>query len=132
MDFYESFLLSRFDLSVLQIQLCLFCLLILKLFLLIDYSMVWNIPHIQHATSTKETQKFSSFLHKNKTLKNTLHITCHGYINNHQSPFIGPIKIDRKCLKKYPLGPWRSRNTYFHRNCWKKTLIIGRMPWIFQ
>jgi len=28
---------------------------------------------------------------------------CHGYINNHQSPFIGPIKIDQKCENYPPL-----------------------------
>ena len=37
-------------------------------------------------------------------------------INNHQSPFIGPIKIDQKCEKLPPLdhgGP-KMKFTYFH------------------
>ena len=37
--------------------------------------------------------------------KNTLnwYITRHGYINIHHSPFIGPIKINRKFWKITPL-----------------------------
>ena len=37
-------------------------------------------------------------------------------INNHQSPFIGPTKIDKKCEKLPPLdhgGP-KMKFTYFH------------------
>ena len=47
--------------------------------------------------------------------KNTLnwYITCHGYINNHQSPFIGPIKINLQFWKITPLGSWRYWNEMY-------------------
>ena len=46
---------------------------------------------------------------------NTLnwYITCHGYINIHHSPFIGPIKINRTFWKITPLGSWRSWNEMY-------------------
>ena len=52
--------------------------------------------------------------------KNTLnwYITCHGYINIHHSPFICPIKINRKFWKDHEGS--EIKFTYFHRNCWKK------------
>merc|ERR1712115_626335 len=55
-------------------------------------------------------------------------ITCHGYINIHHSPFIGPIKINRNFDKLPPLdhgGP-EMKCAYFHRNCWKKVAYNDR------
>ena len=48
---------------------------------------------------------FLSFYLKKKPTLNW-YITCHGYINIHHSPFIGPIKIT-------PLGSWRSWNEMY-------------------
>ena len=28
-------------------------------------------------------------------------VTCHGFISNHESPFMGPIKIDQRNVKHY-------------------------------
>ena len=41
---------------------------------------------------------------------------------NHQSPFIGPIKVDQKCEKLPPLahGGLEMKFTYSHQNCRKK------------
>ena len=57
--------------------------------------------------------------------KNTLdwYITCHGYINNHRSPFIGPIKMYRKFEKLPSLDSGHPEMkcllfSYFHRDCW--------------
>ena len=36
-----------------------------------------------------------------------------GYINIHHSPFIGPIKSNRKFWKITPLGSWRSWNEMY-------------------
>ena len=57
-------------------------------------------------------------------------VTCHGYIKNHQSPFIGPIEIDPKKLEITPLdhGGHDMKFTDFH--CFsslKKYPKIGRM-----
>ena len=43
--------------------------------------------------------------HQEKHTKMIGHM--HGYINNHQSHFIGPIKIDQN-VKITPLGRWWS------------------------
>ena len=53
------------------------------------------------------------YFHRFSWEKNTLnwYITCHSYINNHSSPFIGPIEIDRTYFKKNsPFGLWRPWN----------------------
>ena len=52
------------------------------------------------------------YSHRFSWEKNTLnwYITCHGYINIHHSPFIGPIKINHKFWKITALGSWRSWN----------------------
>ena len=49
---------------------------------------------------------------------------CNGYINNQQSPFIGPIKMPKKCEQLPPLdyGYHEMKFTYFH--CFSSSNIL--------
>ena len=55
--------------------------------------------------------RFPSFSFVKSTLN--WYITCHGYFNNHQSPFMCPIKNYRKFGKVTPLALRRSWNEMY-------------------
>ena len=68
-------------------------------------------------------RKYFSDLVGSQKEKNFFHLCiCHGYINDHQSPFIGPTKKVIENFEKLPPldhgGP--EMKCCNNRNCWKK------------